>query len=489
MRSIIVRTALVLVLLNALAPLFFPATITLDGPMHVLHASAWLDARDHDQGIRYHQPFSHLSADELLLAPLVRTLGPFHAHTVMVALVLLVLGLASWRVAQKLELMQNAGPLLVLPVLWGWPLLLGFFSFLLGIALALLAWGWWAGLDRPSLRNAGLLFVWGLGAMYVHRAAPLFLILLVVCHELTMLIGGRMGWSARWPRVPPWLLWAVVIGLSALGGLRIMSLLYENAAFEPSAVRDPSTDLLQLRPLLLFAKDQEQPYLIVLGALLLIALVLTTSARGFRDRRIQRADAALLAALVLITASLVLRNPNADLHYVEERTQWTALLLLVLWTGSAAWSRMTLVVAPVAIGLHVIRTVHIAKQMAGFHTRQQALETQAQELHPGSTVVPVLCDGNWLYLHQTAFLATLHDGVVWTPIDHMRFRFAAPATSAMIAYDFKKAKDWSWLEDHLNAGRSPLVDRIVPVGPDGTCQASDTIGMGPACRLLWSLDK
>ena len=475
--------ALLLVLLNAGAVLLFRATITLDGPMHVLHASVLLDDRDHGQGIAYDASKLDLQLGDLLLMPLVRTLDPFRPHAALLALVLALLWLGVWCLSRALGVDPLGGVLLTLPVLWGWPLVLGFLHFLIGVATCLFAWAWWIRRDRIGLPELAALVGWVLLAAFTHRAAPLLLALVLPAQEGLLRLRDPGSWGARWAHLPRWL--PAVLALLLVAGaswLVTMALVGEPA--EPAEPRRPIMDLLGLRPLVLFDQVKESGFRLAFGCLLLAGSGAVLLLRRRVGTYVPTGVTLLLVAGVLVLVSLVLRGENADLHYVSERTQWCALLLVALWAGSGLKGRWPLFIGIPMLVLHVERTRHTEAYMAGYLPHQQRLQDQAGELTPGSTVVPVNCWNNWLYLHQSAFLAALHDGVVWTPIDHLRFRFPSPPDAAMTDYAFKRAKDWGWLEEHLQAGRRPPVDHILLVGEEaGHCTAR-TQGMGTACSRI-----
>ena len=324
---------------------------------------------------------------------------------------------------------------------------------------------------------------WGLLMAFTHRAAPLMLALFVLVQECVVMLRGRNAWRARWRFLPRWLPPTFAVTLVAIAsGLATRAL--TGAPAEPAEARRPFLELLQLRSLTLFDHEQESIHLILFGTLLLVGCGLVWSLRRQAGERVQLRDGPLLAAGALLLASLVLRGENADLHYVVERTQWVALLLLALWTGSGLPGPWPLLLGVPAMLLHLDRLRYTEERMSGFLPHQQLLEQQAAGLPPGTTVIPVPCGNNWLYLHRTAFLAALHDGVVWTPIDHLRFRFQRPPDATMTAYAFKRAEDWGWLEEHLVAGREPKVDLILIEGTESARCATSTTGMGDACSRI-----
>lgn len=460
-----------LVLLNGLSPLLFRSTITLDGPMHVLHATVRPTAEPLPADAVGYAPPQRRSglpdATRTLLAPLVQWLGPFHAHRAMLALVITLLGASVLVMAASTGMPRLHAVAWALPVIWGIPLLLGFFGFLLGVAVALLGTALWWRQEHIGTKAIALLLAFLLLAAMAHRSAPLLLLLFVGTTELAGLLAGdhdaRMRWRSIVWRQVRWPLLAML--LIAMG--YTFRLLYQGEAYEAFEPRDPWAQLMGMRPMLLFHQGREQPYLLCFGAGLLLLLWRAGRMRILHGPRFDVRDGLLMAALLLWMASFMLDSPKAQLYFLVERAQWLALLLSGLWALCFLRLRHAWWIAALLLGVHTLRTTYVERQMSGFEAQERSIRALAACLPPHGVVVPMGTHPHWIYMHQGAYLAGLHSGVLWTPVDHMRYRYGTAPHASIKAYTGKRATDWAWLEEHLARGLSPRVDVLLLWTPEG----------------------
>lgn len=460
-----------LVLLNGLCPLVFRSTITLDGPMHVLHATVrpTTDPLPAD-AVGYAPPLRRSGlpdATRVLLAPLVRWLGPFHAHRAMLALVITLLGASVLLLAGSTGMPRLQTVAWALPVIWGIPLLLGFLGFLLGVAMALLGTAVWWRQEKAGIRAIVLLLAFLLLAGMAHRSGPLLLLLMVGTTEIAGLLAGshdaRMRWRSitwrhvRWP----------LLGMILIAAGYTIRLLYQGQAYEAFEPRDPWAQLTGMRPMLLFHQGKELRYLLFFGMGLLLLLWRAGRMRMVHGPRFDVRDGLLIAALTLWMASFMLDSPKAHLYFLVERTQWLALLLAGLWALCFLRMRHAWWLSALLIGIHALRTTYVEDQMSAFAAQERSIKALAECLPPQAVVVPMGAHADWLYMHQGAFLASLHSGVLWTPVDHMRFRYGTPPHAAIKAFTGKRAMDWAWLEEHLAHGLPPRVDVLLLWNAEG----------------------
>jgi hypothetical protein len=351
------------------------------------------------------------------------------------------------------------------PVFWGIPLLLGFFHFLLGVALVFALLAAWARLPRVGMGALLLLAAAVALALFVHRGAALLLLLLAGCLELAHRLADPAGWRHRWSLLPPLLPPAALLAAALFIAWRTAVILFPGREpNEPAVPRSPLGQLAELRPLLLFDATRERPWLVALGALGLVAVLLAAWTRRRHGPRWHRWDGLLLAALVLLMATFLLRSPHAHLFYLVERAQWLALLLAGLWAMAFVPRPALLPLAAALLLVHVPRTVQVGRDMGHFAHKRADLRSIARQLPPGAVVVPVDLETNWLHMHQGAFIAALHQGVHWGPVDHMLYRYGTYPSTDMVDYTFKRTQGWHWLTAHLHEGRPPRVDALLLLG-------------------------
>ncbi|HMC97644.1 MAG TPA: hypothetical protein VKG92_08330, partial [Flavobacteriales bacterium] len=215
---------LALLLANATAVLYFRFFITVDGPMHVLHASV-LEAhratpRYMAEGITYDADGLGTKFGDVLIMALLRLSTPEQAHDIFAALVccVLVFSLAIFLRANGTRI--NAALLWLAPVSFSFLLIMGFFHFLLGVAVGFGVAAWWkwkAG--SPYARWSGL--VTGLFlAWCTHRSAPVFLCALILLLFAAELAEKRMASAPGRPRSLFWP--SVIAGVLLLLGLLML---------------------------------------------------------------------------------------------------------------------------------------------------------------------------------------------------------------------------------------------------------------------------
>ncbi|MBP7514396.1 MAG: hypothetical protein KA791_07605 [Flavobacteriales bacterium] len=463
------RLVPVLLVANAASILLFRFFLTLDGPMHVLHAcalkSAWFSARYANAQVDYLINLGTLDLFDLILVPLTVLLSPGVAHAFYGALVVLVLGLGAWSLARA----AGAGdrPLLVwvLPLGFSFILIMGFMTFLLATGLAMFAAGWWMRQGRitvPTALKAGGLLI---ACQATHRVGGSLALMMMACYEVILFVHSRQESRERWGILPPKLRNALLI--VGFGGMLYKVL---SAVLTSPRVRVPGNPefwlgLFRLRPLLLFDAREETPFLIVLGLLLVISLALALFHRFASRANGPATDALFLAGLFLLAVSVLVRTPNAELLYIGTRAQTIALLLLGTWVAVVVpkngWSTA---LAGLVLVVHSWRMVHVEQRMAGSRqVYEQALEV-VDRLPEHGVTLPVVCDDNWMHEHLSAFVAASYRGIFFSPGDHLGFLHHAEESWQLRDYSDGFQQELRWLEDHVTSNAPPVIDHIVLFG-------------------------
>jgi len=154
----------------------FPRVPTQDGPVHVASAMAFRDLNEAGTSYaalfeRRLEPFPNWTS-HLLLAALTRVLDATVAEKVLVSLWFVLWPLGAWRLAGALGADRGAITGVALVLAFGRAFWLGFYNFLLGVALALLVVAWVeARRDSRTARDVILCMGLFLALFFTHLGA------------------------------------------------------------------------------------------------------------------------------------------------------------------------------------------------------------------------------------------------------------------------------------------------------------------------------
>lgn len=470
---------------SAAAPLIFRFFITLDGPIHVLHAAVieqhWTTPRFVSDGIAYNTAYLDLQLGDLVLMVLLHLGTPENAHDLFAVIACLAV-IASAIALLRAQGVRMSAPLLWLaPVVFSFLLITGFFHFLLGVAVCLftVAW-WWSRHEKPLPRWTGTV-VGAAIAWCTHRGAvPLLAVILAVLVMAELFTAAGRTWTERRRAL---LAMALLAGIAAWSWTGVL----ENAAFGEPAKPKVYSDLFLLRPLLLLDRTEEHWALVTLGGLLSLSIIAGLIARLRLGRKVLAHDALLVLALLFTLLPLVYESRKTRLFFVGERCQWLALLMLALWLASIAHAQrgaLSRVIAITAIGMlpvQFFRVLQVEKAMALLRDPHDRMLEAAARLGEGSTVVPVFCETNWLLQHMGAFAAIRHNGIFLTRQEHLHFIFEDPPIPAVKAYMLRMTADRWWLPRHWVSGKKPVVAHVFFIGGDAHQRA---LWMGPWKKMI-----
>lgn len=453
---------------NALALLAFRHFISLDGPMHLLHAAvlrdAWSGKVRAAEGMWVDNGSLDLNLGDLLLVGLSGMVHPFVLHKLLAVVSITVLCVGAWRLARGYGKPLNASWLLVLPFSFGFVLVLGFFHFMIASGIAFGFCGWWV--SRVSIRRRELLILLlscALGT-FAHKTGGGSLLLLVGVHEVVLRTSDASAWRTRWAGLPARLP-ALLATCSALLCLSVLGMRFSTSPVHAHEEHRPLTELLTMRPLLLLDSVGELPFRIALGTALIMLMAAALWCRR-HSKALKADDALLISALILLLVSLI-RTPKTELLYVTDRAQWLSLLLIACWLGVQRMPARLM--RPVLVGLlvlHGLRLVLLERRMAVLGTRDEAALNASRYFEPGALVVPVLLDDNWLARHRTAYAAIGHDGIVFTGRDHLRFDWETPPIVYVRKYILSPENDWSWIGEHIRKGIAPQLRQVLVLGQE-----------------------
>lgn len=408
------------VVLTALGIPAFRCFLTLDGPLHVLHAAVWGDSligdHFHAGGLMYDKPWHRVDLVVPLLYGLVQVLTPEATETAFAVLVVFVFCGGAVRYVHAVCGEHRWAVLLILPFSFSFLLMLGFFKFLLSVGLCLWLMALWQGVERVGRRELAGAALVVLVCLALHRGAAPLLLFLGLVHEFVLLIGGgRGGWSRlkeRWSVVPPRVLviGAVTLGLVVAGYM--VYLCFFRRAWAPSPERDGLYDLVRLRVLVLVDGDAERWMSALLGVLFLGALVWAVAVA-----RRQGCEARMwtvpVAGAGLLLVSVLVDTPWTALHYLTERLQLVGLLLFVVGAATVLRnSYLSFGLAALCLIVHVGRLVFLEHRLAWFAAERNSAAEAVQHLRPGALVAAQRCTEEWLREHALAPVMTRHNGLI-----------------------------------------------------------------------------
>lgn len=467
--------ALILVACAA-APLFFRFFITVDGPMHVLHASVleqhWTTPRYVADGVAYNTGYLDVQLGDFVLIALLRVLSPEAGHAAYAALVSIALVFAAMAVVRAMHVRVTASLLWLAPVIFSFLLVMGFLHFMLGTAVALAGNALWLRMENDPQRRYAVLLLALIACWCTHRGAPVLLAALAGLHLIMGLATSmpQPGRSVKCARVIAAVVLAALIVLAAGIALQV---LHGNARVAPIHPK-LNEGWHVLRPFLLLDRGAEAWAVIGLGALLAIVLVAAVTIRSRAGSRPLPHDVLWVAAMLLIIAPYLHSDAKSRLLFVMERCHWLALLLLVLWiatvcaAGNGPWKRIGTTIALLALMVHGWRLWHTERAMADRrHAHILTMEATAA-LYPGKAVVPVLAEKHWLLQHLGAFAAIRYDGVFFWTKDHLRMAMQVPPIRPVKKYFQRASSDRWWLPEHQRSGQPPDITHLLFIGNDTT---------------------
>lgn len=470
LRSRISTIFLVLLFANAVAILFFRYFTTVDGPLHVFHASLlsapWTKTTHLAHGIIYNSDWVQGWLGNRVLMVLLAIVSPEQAHALFASLISCALILAVVAFLRVNGVRIRPAILWLLPITFNFVLLLGLFHFILAVALGFGTVAWWkARAHDPVVRWLGLLF--GLVvSFFTHRFGPVMvcaLFLPAFFVELLQEYTTRDMVSQRrsFTRV------VTTLGLLAMCAFFIARFL--QAPPIPRINGLPViNDFSLLRTLYLVDHIQEQWVIRSMGVLLLISITVGVVSRYLLGRTLHWHDAIISLSIGFVLIAWLYSAPSAGMQLVAERSQWLALLMITIWLIAIAdvplkfssWiiGGAALCVVP----LQLIRLVQIEASFAELEQAHNNTMEASATLEPGSLVMPVLASHHWLFQHELSYVAIDHDGILVSAKESVPFihQDGSPHTSDWLPLRL----DPYWLLRHWRSGIPPEIDQVLFIG-------------------------
>jgi len=469
-RSRIAIILLVLLFANATVLLCFRYFTTVDGPLHVFHASLlpapWATTAHLAHGIIYD---SNEVSDWLgnhVLMILLALVAPERAHDLFAAFVscALILSMVTFLRANRTR--TRPAILWLLPITFSFILFLGLLHFMLAVAIGFGTVAWWKSRSHePIARWLGLLF--GLVvSFYTHRFGPVMVCMLFLpafFMEFLREHTGRIKVSRRRMVARA----AIISILLALCALLIGRFL--KAPPLPNTNDLPAfSEFFFLRPLYLLDHAKEQWVVRSIGALLLISIAAGIGARFTLGRKAYWHDPIVALSVGFILLAWLYSAPSAGKLLVAERSQWLALLMMTIWIIAMAdvprkfpaWiiGGAALCVVP----LQLVRLVLAEASLADLQQAHTSTMEASAALEPGSLVMPVLANHHWIFQHEVSYVAIDHDGILLSAKESVPYvhQDRRPHTSDQLPMRL----DPYWLLRHWRTGIPSEIDQVLFIG-------------------------
>ncbi len=468
-RSTIILLALLLA--NALVILCFRFFITVDGPMHVLHASLldalWTTPGHLAHGITYDSAALQGWLGDRILSVLLLFATPEQAHDLFAALVSCATVLSVVAFLRAYGTRMSVSILWLVPLTFSFVLIMGLFHFLLGVAVSFASVAWWKWQEpAPRIRWAGFV-IGGLTAWYTHRSAPVLLCVLFLVAFAIELHGKRSLAKSVKCRSP--LLHMAIIGAVLLVvALAVGRIVVGIPLPLPHDLPLFNEDLL-LRPLLLLDPERERWLVRAIAALLLIPICAGAWVRMRMGRRLFPQDVPLVFILVFQLIAWLGNTPHGHQLLIAERCQWLALVAVVMWLVTMADRHRGLASKLIGISvlfvlpLHVVRMVQAESALLQFQSPHHLAIGASAALAPGSLVMPVTAGRTTLLQHVEAYIAVRHSGVLLAASERIRIKNATAVNDVRL---HRMTGDPYWIARHWRKRIPEGVDEILFIGDD-----------------------
>ena len=436
--------------------------------MHLLHGTlqwaSWTGEQRSAAGVSIDAGAMAVELGDVVLIPLTLLFPPFVAHACFAAVAVGWVCFGAWHLTSSFGHRPGLPWLLVPLIAVGFPLVLGFFHFMIACGTVLVFAGWWQ--RQKTLARRALVFL-ALAVtlcQFAHRSGGLLLLGTIAVQELVLLFGSRRSAHVRWAFLPaPWLM-VLVLAVLAFGFFQLV--FNSRLAYPPATVpSDGSTTMPGLRSLLMLDEHAERPILLTVAAAMLLFTALAFRQRWHKGFTLTLSDALLFLAVILYTVALWADTPQGVLFYLPMRLQWFGLLLLACWCSlHVPVTRSSGILAVLLVLTHVLRMVYLERRMRSYADGDHAALWAKAYSQPGRLVVPIDLHPDWLTRHRTAYAALAYDGIAYSPRDHVRFQGPGHRRNAFSGNLYQPEADMTWLQEHVRAAADPTITHVWVLG-------------------------
>jgi hypothetical protein len=455
---------------------------TLDGWAHAANARLMLakamGAPFLDGFVRFDPvPVPNWSG-HVLLAVLMAVFPPLFAEKVHWALLVLASASGALRFVSAWSGKTDARALLLLPVLLGQLFVFGFYNFLWGVAASLWCAAWWCGRTSDRWTHYPLLalatgLVWS-----CHGSCVPFFFALIVAIEA----------ASSSPRVVRRMLSALLAFTPAFLALWSFNMRQE-LDWSGFTVKDLAVRLVRMEWSVWYDGSREWVMSLASGAAMLLGAFFAIRRGALQGER-SGWPLAILGVLVL-AAYFIIPDNTGYANFISVRLASLFALVLVLWVCVAPafpkWATAT--IAGLAVIVVIGKLDIAAKEGAQAREDRDVLMRAAAHMRPGDVVLPVWRDDRWLYQHRADVLG-LSLPLRLLENSECNKRYFPLVWDDALPEAFRKVAHYEdpgarVIMEHMRAGKTPPVDRIVFMGNRldttdrtvaGTMHLADSLG-------------
>jgi hypothetical protein len=466
---------------------FFPAFPTVDGSTHSLTAKLILDGftGDPDPNIAVGSYWVPNALGHYALVALQLLLSPATAERALLFLILFGMGVGLFRLCQACGNRMPWAALLVLPFSYNFLLVMGFYNFLLGMVLALFVLAYAFRRDHPVGWTWAIFLVGSLVVLWCHAMAFFFLALVVAMHRSLLEIPRLANKAERFTALRAMTRTALLL----LPGTILFFIFSSGQDTRWGTVNMDQNfkDLIDLRVLVLYAFDLERPYVLFITAMLALLLI-----RSFQECSTvsmstllkQPVTALFFSALLLLLLYFILPDSTGYASFISQRLQLMFFLLLIGWISvQLPYDRWSFAFLLVFLGVHFMRLKYMRHLMKPLAEQAMAIEDASLALPPGTNVLPINFEPEWLLGHQATQLGLYNDLHVLENYEcsmgyfPLIWRKDLPSPLYWHLMTATDRQCFEWLKDYVDAKETPAMDQIALIGPvdSASCKAQNVL--------------
>ena len=359
--------------------------LTQDGPSHVYNSVVLRELIFNAQS-PYHAIYqvNPLPVPNWLTYPILAGLeaafGPVQAHNLLFSALVLISYLSFAYAVRVLSNGRHVFSPLLNAAANSWFLYMGFFNFVAGIALAVVALAYWVGHAEKARRRD--YFLLGLLTLLVYFAHALpFLISVSILYVHTALNPALRSRAATLAKLSCCLAPSLLV--ASAYGAAVAAIVAEGTARRAGSLSDA---IGPIRSRLFGATTYFS------GELTLTPLLLTFGILALLDSRTHepRFKIVLFAATALFAASFVVPSETTTNNLTGERLYWSSVLLLALTTAAHQRTLIPLLIEAAAAVLVTAGCVDYAIISKRFNVAVESYETALNRLPRGTAFVRVI---------------------------------------------------------------------------------------------------
>jgi hypothetical protein len=405
-----------LTLVSLIPVLAFRHFPTLDGPAHLHNANLLGYLLCGDGFVGEYFTLNNLSTPNwlghLLIIGVQRLFGSVIAEKAIATLCIAGMAYSFRFLIKTINGNQLQPSYLIFPFTYSFFLYLGFFNFIISIALLFVSIALYLQLkERYSLYKNLAIIILVLLSYFAHPFG--FLAYALSVGLFTLMIALHSASNRHYGKL-------FIHGLVFASTIAIPSILYLNytggnvvaLSSEKYPFGELARWLYRLRPLVVFNFGREQVYTTAIF-LLLVSLCITIAMNKFLPLRglVEKGKADsfhsawLYAGLVILLLYFIVPNQINSGGYVSDRLNFLVFIFLMVWLSSYIWNKKMLATASVvAVLAHLCLLNYYTKQTLRLNGFAKSMYSVSAHIEPESVLLPIGSPPDWMMGHLTNYL-------------------------------------------------------------------------------------